>query len=362
MVQQYLDHSRKILTSPYSLFKSGSKEVPLISLFGHQNEYDLREGFPLLTTKKMAIGSVVHEALWFMSGDTNIKYLVDNKVPIWTRDAFNYNLEGMVKEEVFPAGLEKYSPDWQRALTEYEQRVREDVEFAQQWGNLGPVYGKQWRSWKSVDKDGKVVVVDQIGKVIETLVKKPTSKKIIFTAWNPGELPDMALEPCHIMSQLNSDGEVMDLQMYQRSCDQFLGVPFNIASYALITQVIAQQARLKPRRFIHTFGDAHFYCGTGDRGQWYGDNLAKLQEIVRSVRDPNDFLNILEDLSRVLPSETPGEEGYDHITAIIEQMSKTPKSLPKLEIADKPFDQLKRNDFKIAGYESDGPIVRKMAV
>jgi len=363
MVKPYLDHCKAILTSPHSLFKGGSKEVPIIALFGYQNEYDLREGFPLLTTKKMALGSVIHELTWFMRGETNIKYLVDNKVPIWTRDAFNFNLETMAREGVFPSGLEKYSPDWQKALAEYEQRVREDPEFAQRWGDLGPVYGSQWRNWKSVDEDGKVVVVDQFSKVIETLKKKPTSKKIILTAWNPGELSRMALEPCHMFFQVDSDSHVLDLQMYQRSCDQFLGVPFNIASYAMLTQVIAQQAGLEARRFIHTFGSAHFYCGTGERGIWYRDNLPELRHQVGQCLMPDDYNEAGLWLNRNIPPEEEGREGYDHVTAILEQLARVPKQLPRMKIADKPFDKLRREDFKLEGYNNPDPkIERKMAV
>lgn len=362
MVKQYLDHSRAILTSHNSLYKGGSKEVPIISLFGYQNEYDLREGFPLVTTKKMAIGSLIHELTWFMRGETNIKYLVDNKVPIWTRDAFNFNLESMVKEGIFPEGLAKYSPDWQKALSEYEQNIRENPDFAQRWGNLGPVYGSQWRNWKSVGEDGKEVVVDQFSKVIENLRKKPTSKKIILTAWNPGELSRMALEPCHMFFQVDSDSKVLDLQMYQRSCDQFLGVPFNIASYAMLTQVIAQQAGLEARRFIHTFGSAHFYSGTGERGAWYGKNLPELQRRVKQCTKPEDYNEVLSWINKNALPEEQGREGYDHVTAILEQLTRTPKKLPTMTIADKPFYELKKEDFKLEGYEPMPKIERKMAV
>ncbi len=362
MVQQYLDHCKAILTSPYTLVKGGSKEVPLVSLFGYQNEYDLREGFPLLTTKKMAIKSITHELIWFMRGETNIKYLVDNKVPLWTRDGFNHNYKNLVREGIFSDGLVKYSPDWEKAVADYEQRIREDSEFAQKYGDLGPVYGAQWRNWKSVGKDGEVVKVDQLSKLIEILKNKPTSKKNVLTAWNPGDLSRMALEPCHMFFQVNSDSNILDLQMYQRSCDQFLGVPLNIASYAMLTQIIAQETKLEPRRLIHTFGDSHFYCGTGKRGIWYKENLNKFQDMVSSVKELQDYLNVLEDLNKLLPPEAIGEEGYDHVTAIIEQLSRTPKQLPRLEIADKPFDKLTIDDFILEDYDHDPQIKRKMAV
>ena len=362
MVQQYLDHSRTILTSRYSLVKGGSKEVPLISLFGYQNEYDLTQGFPLLTTRRVPLNSVIHELLWFMRGETNIKYLVDNKVPIWTRDAFNHNLGKMVEEKIFPAGLEKYSPEWVEALKTYEKRIREEPEFASQWGDLGPVYGKQWRRWNSVDQNGKVVVVDQFSKLLEILRRKPTSKKNVLTAWNPGELPEMALEPCHMFFQVNSDGEILDLSMYQRSCDQFLGVPFNIASYAILTKIIAQETGLEARRYVHNFGDSHFYCGTGERGLWYKDNLEAFKGMVRDVKDQEGYIRLLENLNRILPPEAEGQEGYDHITAILEQFSRAPRPLPTLEIANKPFDKLTIEDFVLTNYDPHPTIKRSMAV
>src|SRR5512142_3472931 len=139
MAQQYLDHAKAILTSQRSNFKGGSKESGIISLFGYQNEYDLREGYPLLTTKKMATRSMFHETIWFLRGDTNIKYLEDNNAPIWRPDAFQDNLPGMQKEGIFPKSLVKYSPDWDKAMAEYGQRIKEDPEFAERWGDAGPI-------------------------------------------------------------------------------------------------------------------------------------------------------------------------------------------------------------------------------
>ena len=362
MVKQYLEHSRKILTSEYSLFKGTSNEIPIISLFGYQNEYDLRKGFPLLTTKKMGIKTITQELMWFMRGETNIKSLVDNKVSIWTRDAFNRNLEQMSREGIFPGNLIKYSSDWEKAISEYEQRIKESSEFANRFGDLGPVYGVQWRNWKSVGENGEIIEIDQFEKLMEILRKRPTSKKNIITSWNPGELSRMALEPCHLLFQVNSDGEVLDLQMYQRSCDQFLGVPFNIASYAMLTRIIAQQTGLEPRRFVHAFGDSHFYCGSGERGRWYGENFERFKEIVRSVKNPADYLNVLEDLKKISPPETKGKEGYDHVTAILEQMSREPRNLPVVEIAKKDYNKLKSEDVNLIDYNPHPSINRRMAV
>ncbi len=370
MVQQYLDHAREILTSDFSGFKGGSKGSGLISLFGYQNSYDLREGFPLLTTKKTAIKSITHELVWFLRGETNIKYLEDNGVSIWRGNAFEHNLPGMVKEGIFPEGIVKYSPDWDRALEDYGCRVRESPEFADRWGDAGPIYGRQWRKWRYPDeKKGEVVEIDQLGKVLEDMRKKPIGKKHLVSAWNPGDVPDMSLPPCHVMYQMtsNEQGE-LDLQLYQRSCDMFLGVPFNIASYAMLTQIIAQELDLTPRRFIHSFGDAHFYTGLDKRGAWYKANFKELQTRVINVREKADYLKVLDWINKDSPrdeNKSPGEndeEKYDHVTAILEQLSRETKELPKLTIARKSFDKLTIDDFILEGYEHHPPIRRSMAV
>ena len=183
-----------------------------ISAFGYQMRFDLAAGFPLLTTKKVHTKSVIYELLWFLNGDTNIKYLKDNGVRIWD-------------------------------------------EWADEGGELGPVYGKQWRSWES--RDGKTV--DQISNVIKTIQKNPESRRLIVSAWNVGELDQMALLPCHCLFQFYVRDGKLSCQLYQRSADAFLGVPFNIASYALLTMMIAQATGLEPDEFIHTFGDVHLY-------------------------------------------------------------------------------------------------------
>ncbi|HLC86349.1 MAG TPA: thymidylate synthase [Candidatus Nanoarchaeia archaeon] len=364
MVKQYLDHSREILTSDRSNFKGGSKGMALISLFGYQDYYDLRDGFPLLTTKKMGIKSVAHELIWFMSGESNIRYLAENGVHIWDDNAFDHNLRGMVDEEIFPeSALDRYSDAWKSARDEYVQRVKEDSEFADRWGDLGPIYGSQWRHWKYVDNNGNVKEIDQFKKLVDELKEKPTGKRHIVTAWQPGEVGHMALPPCHVLYQAtaNEEGQ-MDLQLYQRSCDQFLGVPFNIASYSMLTQIIAQQAGLKPRIFVHTFGDSHFYAGDGDRAKWYKENFFKLREAVRTVGSPEDYLKVLDWINASAPAERRETAGHDHVTAIIEQLAREPKPLPRLRIADKQFDKLTIDDFVLEDYDPHPIIRRAMAV
>jgi len=182
------------------------------SVFGYQMRFDLADGFPLVTTKKLHLKSIIYELLWFLNGDTNTKYLTDNGVRIWN-------------------------------------------EWADENGDLGPVYGKQWRSWQT--PDGKVI--DQITQVVDTIKNNPDSRRIIVNAWNVGELPDMALSPCHCLFQFYVNDGKLSCQLYQRSADTFLGVPFNIASYALLTMMLAQVCGLKPGDFVHTFGDVHLY-------------------------------------------------------------------------------------------------------
>lgn len=188
------------------------------SIFGHQMRFDLSEGFPLLTTKKVHLRSIIHELLWFISGDTNIGYLHDNKVSIWD-------------------------------------------EWADENGDLGPVYGKQWRSWQT--PDGRSI--DQLSQVIETIRNNPDSRRMIVCAWNPSDVDKMALPPCHCFFQFYVAEGRLSCQLYQRSADTFLGVPFNIASYALLTMMIAQVCGLQPGEFVHTTGDTHIYLNHFDQ-------------------------------------------------------------------------------------------------
>ena len=209
-MKQYLDLLDNVLKNGKE--KHDRTGTGTISVFGYQMRFDLAEGFPLLTTKKLHLRSIIHELLWFISGDTNIKYLKDNGVSIWD-------------------------------------------EWADKDGNLGPVYGYQWRSWPAAD--GRKI--DQLKEVIEEIKKNPDSRRLIVSAWNVGEIPKMALPPCHALFQFYVAGGKLSCQLYQRSCDIFIGVPFNISSYALLTLMIAQVTGLKPGEFIHTLGDAHIY-------------------------------------------------------------------------------------------------------
>jgi len=237
------------------------------SLFGRQLRFNLEEGFPLLTTKKVHLKSIIYELLWFLQGDTNIKYLKDHGVSIWD-------------------------------------------EWADENGNLGPVYGKQWRSWQGAD--GKVV--DQISQVLEQIENNPDSRRLIVSAWNPAEIPDMALAPCHAFFQFYVVEGKLSLQLYQRSADVFLGVPFNIASYALLLMMMAQVTGLKTGDFVHTFGDVHIY--------------------------------------------------NNHFEQVKKQLSRDPKALPKMKINPevKNIFDFKYEDFELLNYHPDPGIKAPVAI
>lgn len=227
-MQVYLDLLTKILNEGYE--KTDRTGTGTKSLFGYQMRFNLSDGFPLLTTKKLHIKSIIYELLWFLKGDTNIKYLKENGVRIWD-------------------------------------------EWADVNGDLGPVYGRQWRSWP----DYKQGSIDQIAKAIETIKKNPDSRRIIVSAWNVAQLDDMALCPCHCLFQFYVADGKLSCQLYQRSADVFLGVPFNIASYALLTMMIAQVCDLKPGDFVHSFGDVHLYNNHINQAQ------EQLQRIPKSL-------------------------------------------------------------------------------
>ena len=255
VVREYLDLMQRILDE--GVEKSDRTGTGTISVFGHQMRFDLSEGFPVVTTKKVHLKSVIHELLWFVSGETNIGYLQDNGVRIWN-------------------------------------------EWADENGDLGPVYGKQWRRWKT--EDG--TEVDQLAKAIEMIKTNPNSRRIIVSAWNAGELEEMALMPCHAFFQFRVANGKLDCQLYQRSADVFLGVPFNIASYALLTHMVAQICDLEAGEFVHTIGDAHLYLNHLEQAklQLSREPLPLPSLILdETIRDIDDFTY-----------ESITVEGYEH--------------------------------------------------
>ena len=217
-----------------------------VSVFGHQMRFNLQEGFPLMTTKKLHLKSILHELIWFIRGETNIRYLCQHGVRIW---------------DDWPYAKYKASADFQgEDIRAFAARVAEDAAFAAQWGELGPVYGHQWRSWP-----GPNGAVDQLKQVLEDLRKNPDSRRHIVSAWNPGYIDQMALPPCHAFFQFYVAGGKLSCQLYQRSADIFLGVPFNIASYALLVHFMARDLGLEVGDFVHTLGDAHIYSNHLDQ-------------------------------------------------------------------------------------------------
>ena len=297
--QQYLNLLEDILKN--GKFKDDRTKTGTKSLFGRQLRYDLSEGFPLLTTKKVFLKGIIYELLWFLRGESNIKYLVDNGVHIWDEWPYKYY---------------KQKNKGKKILTqeEYVEKVKKDKKFAKKWADLGPVYGVQWRHWK---RQGKKEV-DQIKTVIEDIKKTPFSRRLIVTAWNPGEIDDIVkregLPPCHTLFQFYVNDGKLSVQLYQRSADSFLGVPFNIASYALLLMMIAQVTNLKPGEFIHTFGDVHIYS--------------------------------------------------NHIKQVKEQLKRKPKKLPRIKINPKVKDisKFRFEDFILEDYDPYPPIKAPVAV
>jgi len=223
------------------------------SVFGYQMRFNLSEGFPLLTTKKVPMKSIIHELLWFMRGDSNLKYLADNNVHIW--DEWPY--KAYLQRNNLPIP-EINGEEWKNGMAEFVEKIKSDEEFAKEYGNLGPIYGYQWRNWPAPNGEH----IDQLQKVIDTLKKSPDSRRIIVSAWNVADIDEMAkagLPPCHCLFQFYVADGKLSCQLYQRSCDTFLGVPFNIASYALLTMIIAQITGLEVGEFIWTGGDTHLY-------------------------------------------------------------------------------------------------------
>lgn len=262
-MQQYLDLMRHVRDT--GTRKEDRTGTGTVSVFGYQMRFDLSAGFPLVTTKKCHLKSIIHELLWFLSGDTNIKYLQDNGVRIWN-------------------------------------------EWADDEGNLGPVYGYQWRSWPRSDGNH----VDQISQVIEQIKNTPDSRRMIVSAWNVGEIDNMALPPCHMLFQFYVADGKLSCQLYQRSADIFLGVPFNIASYALLTMMVAQVCNLKPGDFVHTLGDAHLYL----------NHLEQADEQLNRHPFPLPEMKINPDVKSVFDFrfedfELLGYEAHPHIKAVV---------------------------------------------
>lgn len=286
-MKQYLDLLRRITTE--GVVRGDRTGTGTKGVFGHQMRFDLREGFPLLTTKRVFLKGVIHELLWFLRGDTNIRYLVENGVHIWDNDAYRYYTERCSHAGIVPLDREAF------LAAAGESSPIEGYRY----GDLNHVYGYQWRSWPLPDGGA----IDQIAQAVDTIRRNPESRRILVSAWNVAEVGEMALPPCHVLFQFFVAEGRLSCQLYQRSADTFLGVPFNIASYALLTQMMAQVCDLEPGEFIHTLGDTHLYL--------------------------------------------------NHLDQAAEQLSRTPRPLPRMRLnaAVKSIFDFRYEDFTLEGYD-----------
>ena len=272
-MKQYLDLMKHILDE--GVKKEDRTGTGTVSVFGYQMRFDLEDSFPLLTTKRVNLDSIIHELLWFISGDTNISYLVKNGVNIWNDWPYQSYLKQTHQEKDYPM----HSKEWKDEMKKFIEQIKSDDDFAKVYGDLGPVYGRQWRNFEGVD---------QLNQVVEDIKSSPDSRRLIVSAWNPKDIPVMVksgLPPCHTLFQFYASEGRLSCQLYQRSADVFLGVPYNIASYAILTMMIAQATGLKPGEFIHTLGDAHLYS----------NHLEQVEEQLARVPFPCPKLSINKD-------------------------------------------------------------------
>lgn len=298
-MKQYLDLLSRIKNE--GIVKSDRTGTGTRSVFGHQMRFDLAEGFPLLTTKKVFLKGIIHELLWFLAGDTNIKYLVDNGVHIWDNDAYRYYGELCAANSVEPISKEDF------LVAASQQRPSPIEGYA--YGDLNHVYGYQWRSWPKDNGEA----IDQIKQVIDTIKHNPDSRRMIVSAWNVAEVEDMALPPCHVLFQFYVANGKLSCQLYQRSADTFLGVPFNIASYALLTMMIAQECGLQPGEFVHTLGDTHLYLNHMEQ---VDEQLSRTPRKLPTMRINPDVKSVFD-----FRYEDFSLEGYDPYPAIKAPMS-----------------------------------------
>ncbi len=298
-MKAYLDLLRRIIDE--GAVKGDRTGTGTKSVFGHQMRFDLSKGFPLLTTKKVFLKGVIHELLWFLAGDTNIGYLVRNGVHIWDNDAYRYYGELCAANGIEPISREEF-------LAEANEGNASDM-AGYRYGDLNHVYGYQWRSWPR--PDGRSI--DQISEVIDTIRNNPNSRRMLVSAWNVAEVEQMALPPCHVMFQFYVANGRLSCQLYQRSADTFLGVPFNIASYALLTMMIAQVCGLEAGEFVHTLGDTHLYLNHLEQAE---EQLSREPRKLPTMRLNPDVKSIFD-----FRYEDFTLEGYDPHPAIKAPMS-----------------------------------------
>lgn len=309
MEQAYLDLGKKLLTEGHQ--KGDRTGTGTKSLFGYQMRFDLSEGFPLLTTKRVPFGLIKSELLWFIKGDTNIRYLLQHNNHIWDEWAFeryvqSEDYKGPDMTDFGHRALqdEEFNQQYQAEMKAFCEKILEDEAFAEKYGDLGNIYGSQWRHWET--KEGGFI--DQLGDVIEMIKTNPNSRRLIISAWNPEDVPSMALPPCHTMFQFYVNDGKLSCQLYQRSADVFLGVPFNIASYALLTHLIAHETNLEVGDFVHTLGDAHLYSNHEEQMK---EQLSRTPKAFPTLRLNQDKQSVFD-----FEMEDIQIEGYDPAPAI----------------------------------------------
>lgn len=291
MTKQYLELAQKIRDE--GVEKSDRTGTGTKSIFGYQMRFDLQKGFPLLTTKKTAFGLIKSELLWFLKGDTNIRYLLENNNHIWDEWAFERYIKSSdyTGPDMSDFGRrvledEDFIIAYQEQMALFREKVLTDDAFSAQYGELGNIYGSQWRHWKTSQGE----TIDQIKDVIQMIKTQPDSRRLIVSAWNPEDVPHMALPPCHTLFQFFVADGKLSCQLYQRSADVFLGVPFNIASYALLTHLIANETGLEVGDFVHTFGDAHLYLNHMDQiNEQLSRETYELPELVLKAPEKSIF-------------------------------------------------------------------------
>ncbi|WP_125703307.1 thymidylate synthase [Lacticaseibacillus daqingensis] len=313
--QPYLDLLERVLTTGH--FKEDRTGTGTYSLFGAQLRFDLSQGFPLLTTKKVPLGLIKSELLWFLHGDTNIQYLLQHNNHIWDEWAFARYVQDPAYQgpDMTDFGRRRledpaFAATYEATLAAFDAQIVADDAFAARYGDLGNVYGSQWRAWRTSQGD----TIDQLQQVIDMIQTTPNSRRLIVSAWNPEDVPTMALPPCHTLFQFYVNDGRLSLQLYQRSADMFLGVPFNIASYSLLLALVARETGLAVGEFVHTFGDAHIYA--------------------------------------------------NHLTQVQEQLSRTPTAAPKLWLnpAKRHIAEFDMADIKVTDYHPQPAIKAPVAV
>jgi len=324
-MQQYLDLVRHVLTE--GAYKPNRTGVDTLSAFGRHYEVDLQEGYPLLTTKKMdgvRWNSMIHELLWYFSGEAHVRTLRE-ETGIWD-------------------------------------------EWADEEGHLDTAYGRFWRRFPVPDEasqlpgeswpddahrwvDEEEGTFDQLQYVMDTLEESPQSRRLVVNAWHPANAAVSTLPPCHYTFVFNVQGDALNVHLTQRSGDVALGIPFNIAAYALLAHVVAQRTGFEVGRFSHTVVDAHVYCGEGARGEWYRDNRAELRDRLSAVSDRAEYADVRDWIRETAPPE-PGAENADHVPNLLTQLTREPRERPTIDVADEPIDELAFDDIELRDYES----------